>query len=657
MSKSKNITKKILTNVPKTLVILIFSLFTTTSFSQTGPAGIGNCVLWLKADAGTMNGATTVTTTGALTQWQDQSGNAKHASATTSPFKTQDNSSPEKRMNYNPVVVFDQPTDRFQGPYLGMNGTTSLSEFYVFQSAPAPNPVANYLAVFALGTDDNGAFNSAHRVENSTWSGSYTIYDDAWPLLTDNHLASAGSSDSYYTQSIKNTIYDGTTYLGYANGTQVTSKTTGLSINAPGNYKIGDCEPVGAQSDFSAGEIIIFSSTLNNNQRRKVDTYLAIKYGITLSHPYRKANNGIIYSLTGYDFNIIGLGRQDNSGLYQKQSHTIDDTSRIYLSNLQTTNLANGGTFAADKSFIIMGDNQGLMRNSPAANAEVPGTCGLYSRLEREWKVTRTNNTEDFSIDFTLNPGATPASVVLSELRLLVDNDGDFSNGGTTCYFNGDASGTVITYSNPVITVSGISTSHIDNNNTRYITIGSTNITTPLPVELLKFETTCNNVKPELTWITASEINNDYFTIERSIDAVNFEPIATVSGNANKSTTSHYSWTDGNSINGAVYYRLKQTDFNGVVKYLGVRTITCEQSNDISIFPNPFENYLTIQLSENTIYPVKIEVLDYLGKRVHEQIIDNSETTISLESYSAGSYFVKVVKQTTMIVEPVLKMK
>ncbi|PCI98152.1 MAG: hypothetical protein COB15_06555 [Flavobacteriales bacterium] len=190
-----------------------------------------------------------------------------------------------------------------------------------------------------------------------------------------------------------------------------------------------------------------------------------------------------------------------------------------------------------------------------------------------------------------------------------------------------------------------------------FYSMGVEELSTPLPVELVQFEATCQNETPTLTWTTASEINNDYFTIERSIDAVNFEPVSIVNGNGNSSTAIHYNWTDENPINGTVYYRLKQTDFNGVFEYHGVRTITCEQTNDIRIFPNPFKNNLTIQLSENTNYPKRVEVLNYLGKIVHAKIIENGVTTLVLEKYSAGTYFIKVSTKTTQVVERIIKRK
>ncbi len=181
-------------------------------------------------------------------------------------------------------------------------------------------------------------------------------------------------------------------------------------------------------------------------------------------------------------------------------------------------------------------------------------------------------------------------------------------------------------------------------------------ISTPLPVKLTEFNAACKDDLIHINWTTASEINNDYFTIERSTDAINFETIGTVNGNGNSSVTINYSWTDDSPINGTAYYRLKQTDFNGAFEYHGIRTVACEPTTEISIYPNPFEDSFTISLSENTSYPITVEVMDYLGRKIYTQIIENATTEIVLEDkVSAGTYFVKVFNETTLNVERIVK--
>ena len=180
----------------------------------------------------------------------------------------------------------------------------------------------------------------------------------------------------------------------------------------------------------------------------------------------------------------------------------------------------------------------------------------------------------------------------------------------------------------------------------------------PLPVKLGAFNIECHQGQTNLNWSTYAEKDNDYFTIERGTDAVNFEPIATVSGNGNSNAFINYTWTDNNPINGNAYYRLKQTDFNEAYEYLGVRTISCEQGRSVSIYPNPFTNSFTVQLSENASYPLTVEVLDYLGRKVHYATIGTTTTEIVLnQELPTGTYFVKVFNETTQVVERIVKMK
>jgi hypothetical protein len=627
---------------------VLYILFPVLLIGQTGPGGISNCVLWLRADAGTINGSSTVSEYGNVTQWIDQSASGNSSTSySSSPYKVQSNSSPERSMNYNPVVLFDEATDGFQGPNLGLNGATSLSEFYVFKSAPAPNPGTNYIAVFSLGYQDTGGQNSSHRFENDPYTGSYMIFDDAWV----GHLASAASLDSYYYQSIKGSVYNGITYRGYANGTQTSSKNTSIGVNGLGGYRIGVCEP-GAQSTFSAGEVIIFNRAISSTERQKVDSYLAIKYGITLkntgagiSGDYVTTAGTTIWDASdgaSYHNNVIGIGREDAYTLYQKQSHSSDESIRVYRGNLVATNLYNS-SFIQNSAFLLMGDNQGALHATDESNDEVPNSCGFSSRLEREWKVYRSNLGGSFGLDITLDVGALPGTVTHADLHLIVDDDGDFRGGTSNCYANGD--GVTIAYNNPVISITGISTSIIPKNSKRYITIGSTDIRTPLPVTLTYFNATpVNDSFVTLDWETLSEINNDYFSIERSVDALTWETIAIVEGAGNSSSQLTYSAIDDKPENGASYYRLKQTDFNGEFEYSSIVSVYfLSLDENVDIYPNPTQSLMTVE-SNNTELG-ELEIYNLLGENVTQQIksseINKMMVAIDLSGLSEGVYFVK----------------
>lgn len=92
----------------------------------------------------------------------------------------------------------------------------------------------------------------------------------------------------------------------------------------------------------------------------------------------------------------------------------------------------------------------------------------------------------------------------------------------------------------------------------------------PLPIELVSFEAHLNIDQVDLKWITASELNNDYFTIERSTDGVNFVTVFKVEGAGTTTHEMEYFEIDYSPIVGVVYYRLKQTDFDGKYTYSGL---------------------------------------------------------------------------------------
>lgn len=412
-------------------------------------------------------------------------------------------------------------------------------------------------------------------------------------------------------------------------------------------------------TDF--GELVIYNRLLTPTEKLMSESYLAIKYGITLTRDvdgdgffgenvvtgvfnegdYLASNSQVIWNSNvtpAYHNDIIGIGRDDASGLLQKQSHTLDDTTRIYSNTLEINNSNNTGTFSSDISYITIGHDRGNMFNTSLPASEIPSFCGIYSRLQREWKVTRTNNTENFNWDITIPNGALPGSVNPSDLRLLIDNDGNFSNGGTSCFANGDGSGVVISYQSPVITVSNISSGIIPDNSTLYMTIASVDPATPLPVELNNFTVHCVQQKPELNWSTSSELNNDYFTIERSRDLNHFETIAFIPGAGNSSSGANYKWVDASPFSGTAYYRLSQTDFDGTQEIHQVRSINCTDLSDhFTIYPSPFQGLLVLKTDEAG----QLDLVNQLGQVVYTNSFKHGESVINTEHIASGSYIAK----------------
>lgn len=115
-----------------------------------------------------------------------------------------------------------------------------------------------------------------------------------------------------------------------------------------------------------------------------------------------------------------------------------------------------------------------------------------------------------------------------------------------------------------------------------------------LPVELISFNADAQKKDVLLTWATASEINNDYFSIERSADSKNWEKISSIDGAGNSNVNIRYEFTDTKPLDGISFYRLKQTDFNGAYTYSATEKVLRGETNNAVVFPNPSHSFVKI---------------------------------------------------------------
>ncbi len=106
-----------------------------------------------------------------------------------------------------------------------------------------------------------------------------------------------------------------------------------------------------------------------------------------------------------------------------------------------------------------------------------------------------------------------------------------------------------------------------------FLNLGSTYGNTSLPIELVSFEATAQEKEVALTWVTASELNNDYFTVERSADGSSWEVVLTKQGAGTTTQRTEYNALDSRPLAGLSYYRLKQTDFDGKFSYSSIQSV------------------------------------------------------------------------------------
>ncbi|MCZ7611746.1 MAG: T9SS type A sorting domain-containing protein [Ignavibacterium sp.] len=180
------------------------------------------------------------------------------------------------------------------------------------------------------------------------------------------------------------------------------------------------------------------------------------------------------------------------------------------------------------------------------------------------------------------------------------------------------------------------------------------NDTTYIPVELMSFIASVKNDNVLLEWITASEINNYGFEIQRNLDNKSWEEIGFIPGKGTTTNKSYYSFIDNNTIDEKISYRLKQIDYNGEFKFSFVIKVDVKQPLHFSLlqnFPNPFNPKTKISFEIPFQSDVKIVLYDITGKELKtliNQHLKGGFYTIPLvaKDLSSGIYFYRMTSSS-----------
>jgi hypothetical protein len=573
---------------------------------NVGPGGIGNSTetaLWLMANSGT----STTTNGTAVSLWSDQSGNANNASqavATQQPL-------------YQSSVINSQPTLLFDNAVSPNN-----DELVVPDNANLDN--TNGLTILTVSRPLN--LDGAARTIVSKRVGVASQQSYSFFFLTTNNLFAdidtnnnrfaTSSTFSNSTNYINNLFYNGTLAAAsrariYVNGTlDVTATETSTTIpNYASNVTIGSInEGDGRPFGGHIAEVVIYRETLNEAQRTIADNYLSAKYAITVSndvYTMDNAGNG------NYDFEVAGIGQASDG------SKHIDAKGTGAVRMWNPNGLANS-------EFLMWGHDNGALSGTTSG---VDGTV-IAERLVRIWRAGESADVGTVSISFDLSSLASPLG---SNLRLLIDRNG---NG----FADNDVTPIVGSFINSTVVFSGIDFQSGDR-----FTLGNTNASIPLPVELISFNAKAQDKSVLLNWSTATEINNKDFTIERSSDIKDWSSIGTVSGAGNSTVRIDYSFTDEKAKQGTSYYRLKQTDFDGKYKYSSVVSVDLEKARELSAYPNPSNGSFAIT-SDFEIELEQVRFINMLGSVVPVSVTKKeTETIVDPGDISAGIYFIQVV--------------
>jgi hypothetical protein len=243
------------------------------------------------------------------------------------------------------------------------------------------------------------------------------------------------------------------------------------------------------------------------------------------------------------------------------------------------------------------------------------------------WDLDRAGSSSSVNVTLYWEDGTYSGIQTLADLRVAHYDGSTWENKGNDATTGNASSGTITV--NNVSTFSPFTFGTIDKDNNT------------LPVELQSFDLEKIDTRALLKWTTASETNNDYFSVERTLDGENVETIAIVKGAGNSNVLRDYSFIDKNPPKGTVYYRIRQTDFDGKTEVFNWKSIYFGETNTFKLYPNPTSNG-NVNLSYGDYNGVgKVNIYDLQGKLVYSRIVnfDYGLSTINID-LSKGYYLI-----------------
>ena len=386
-------------------------------------------------------------------------------------------------------------------------------------------------------------------------------------------------------------------------------------------------------------EVIVFNNNLSAANLNKVNTYLAIKYGLTLGNTsapiaYSHSLGVTIWNASAtYQNDIAAIGRDDRSELDQRRSISIETDNMTDIALVD-----NGGSQAApnafdsDREFFIIGNNDGARIFTAT---DVDG-ASILNRLSRVWKVQETGTVGN--VVLAVNLSAVPTAIVGSDLRLLIDrdNDGFADNDVTPQAADSYNAGTKTAYFTT------------DMSNGDLFTIGTA--ANALPVEFIRIQANAETDRNKITWVTATELNNSRFVVQRRVQGEEWDAIGTLPGANSSNAIHHYEFFDANVSNLTfVYYRVVQYDYDGKsdaskIVYLD-RTAFNTNSNLIKIGPNPSNGAIDIHINNELFASstFQLKVYSILGTNVLDSDLKEPSSRINLGNLAAGNYIIELL--------------
>lgn len=554
------------------------------------------------------------------------------------------------------VKAMNCPIDRFTSSGSGTFAMAAGSKLELNYSNNFP---ANY-TTFAL--------NATSTVE---YLGSATTQDVASMPGVDNYgnliIGGTGSKEQYSVGGINVqtdlTIRTGSTYYAYAENTTVAGNTliTGTYQSSTNTQTFRGNFTNNGSYTYVAGTSTIANFTGTNAQTISGSTLTTAFYrmtvnntsatGVTLATPL-----SVNFALTLTDGNIYTdatnlLTLIDNATSTAGSSSSFVDGPMKKIGNDIFVFPVGDNTIWARIAITAPGVTTDAFTaqyfDAPYATLTPVVAPNAYVSSIEHWILNRTTGTSNVSVTLYWENGTRSGiNTFTSDLHVARWDGSTWQDHGSGTMTGNAALGTIRT-SAAVTSFSPFT----------FASITSDQSINPLPVELLSFGAILNTSQVDIKWETATETNNDFFTIEKSKDGLDFEEVLKVDGAGNSTTNLQYSDIDSNPYIGISYYRLKQTDFNGQTAYSTIVPVEYNPNGEagISLYPNPSDegNSTFLALNELNGQEVLVVIRDVTGKELFtKKIIVNSNNEIStLEKgpiFSKGIYLVSATSQNKL---------
>ena len=448
-----------------------------------------------------------------------------------------------------------------------------------------------------------------------------------------------GILNELITPNYSNTFTNnGKIRIGFVAGNNFGIENVGTFVNAvngtsPGSIDIPSANNSGIHNVgpfFNSGPITI-KSVLSGGPGRGIFNQNAFTNNSGGTVTVDRSLFGILNEgpLTNYGKINIGATESVTTGI--NSSNTFDNNGCLAII---TTNaiITNTSSFTNSGAIIENANgNGGITSNSGVVQNLNGGTFSIGTNTG-----INTTNTGTITQPNRLTVAVTPASQSISSGQTVT-----LTASGGTSYTWSNAS-----TANPLVIIPG-------EGQTTYTVTGLTGFctgtgtaqvtTTALPVTLISFEAKKqSNGSVKLAWVTANEVNNEYFELERSIDLKKVELLTRVGADEKSASTHLYSFTDELPHQGTSYYRLRQVDFNGEKTTYGWVSVVVDQV--YTVYPNPVvQNQFRLQLDEPGKAAIKFYSLD--GKPVPLQTVNRGSGMMDLKmpkNSSSGIYLLQV---------------